>query len=127
MLEWGTQLDRYQEGDYQVMSFSFSSRLDPALSWDMFSGDQQRKVWADPEALERIDALMAETDPEARAAISDELMGMFLEQVPAIGLYSQPAAAALSDRVEGFELWPGGKMRFWNVSRHRVAPCGATP
>ncbi len=116
VLEWGTQLDRYRDGDYQVMSFGFSSRLDPALSWDMFSGDQQRKVWADPEALEKIDALMRETDDTARAAISDELMGLFLEQVPAIGLYSQPAAVVVSDRVAGFTPWPGGTLRFWNVT-----------
>ena len=116
VLEWGTQLDLYRSGDYDVMSFAFSPRLDPALSWDMFSGEQQRKVWADPDALEMIDRLMTETDPETRAAISDDLMTLFLEQVPAIGLYSQPTAVALSDRVDGFELWPGGRLRFWQTS-----------
>ena len=116
VLEWGTQLDLYRSGEYDVMSFGFSARLDPALSWDMFSGEQQRKVWADPAALDKIAMLMTETDPDARAGISDELMEMFLEQVPAIGLYSQPTAVALSDRVEGFELWPGGRLRFWQTS-----------
>ncbi len=116
VLEWGTQLDLYRSGEYDVMSFGFSARLDPALSWDMFSGEQQRKVWADAEALDKIGMLMTETDVEARTAISDDLMTMFLEQVPAIGLYSQPTAVALSDRVEGFELWPGGRLRFWQTS-----------
>lgn len=116
VLEWGTQLDRYRDGEYQVMSFGFSSRLDPALSWDMFSGPQQRKVWSDPAALELIGQLKGETDEAKRAAISDELMGLFLEQVPAIGLYSQPAAVVISDRVENFTLWPGGTLRFWNVT-----------
>ncbi|MEO0383820.1 MAG: ABC transporter substrate-binding protein [Pseudomonadota bacterium] len=116
VLEWGTQLDLYRSGEYDIMSFGFSARLDPALSWDMFSGEQQRKVWDNPEALDRIGMLMSETDPDARAGISDELMDMFLEQVPAIGLYSQPTAVALSDRVDGFELWPGGRLRFWQTS-----------
>jgi len=116
VLEWGTQLDLYRSGEYDIMSFGFSARLDPALSWDMFSGEQQRKVWADPDALSKIGMLMTETDTDARAAISDELMDMFLEHVPAIGLYSQPTAVALSDRVDGFELWPGGRLRFWQTS-----------
>ena len=116
VLEWGTQLDLYRSGDYDIMSFGFSARLDPALSWDMFSGEQQRKVWADPAALEKIATLMTETEADARAAISDALMEKFLEQVPAIGLYSQPTAIALSDRVEGFELWPGGRLRFWQTT-----------
>lgn len=116
VLEWGTQLDLYRSGEYDVMSFGFSARLDPALSWDMFSGEQQRKVWANPAALDKIGMLMTETDPDARAAISDELMTKFLEQVPAIGLYSQPTAVALSDRVSGFQLWPGGRLRFWQTS-----------
>ncbi|MFS9669508.1 hypothetical protein, partial [Klebsiella pneumoniae] len=30
-LEWGTQLERYQSGNYQMMAFSYSSRLDSPL------------------------------------------------------------------------------------------------
>ncbi len=48
VLDWATQLDRYNKGNYQMMSFSYSSRLDPALSYEQFSGPkdkQPRKVW----------------------------------------------------------------------------------
>ena len=60
VLEWATQLDRYNTGKYQISSFTFSSRIDPALSFEQFSGDktaQPRKVWDDPQAQKLIDEL----------------------------------------------------------------------
>ncbi|ETA49458.2 ABC transporter substrate-binding protein [Ponticoccus alexandrii] len=115
VMDWGSQLDLYQSGKYQMQSFGFSPRLDPALSWDMFSGEHPRKVWNDPKALKLIEALKSETDTEARAALSDQLHLMFLEAVPAIGLFSQLDVMATSDRVQDFRMWPGGQPRFWNV------------
>lgn len=32
VLEWGAQQDKWQKGNYQMMSFSYSSRMDPSLS-----------------------------------------------------------------------------------------------
>jgi peptide/nickel transport system substrate-binding protein len=58
VLEWATQLDRYNKGNYQMMVFSYSARLDPALSYEQFSGPkdkQSRKVWDNPQALALID------------------------------------------------------------------------
>ena len=54
VMDWGTELDRYNKGDYQVMSFGYSARLDPSLSFEMVSGDksvQPRKLWDDPDGL----------------------------------------------------------------------------
>ena len=115
VMDWGSQLDLYQSGKYQMQSFGFSPRLDPALSWDMFSGEHPRKVWNNPQALELIEALKSETDTEARKALSDKLHLMFLQDVPAIGLFSQLDVMATSDRVQDFRMWPGGQPRFWNV------------
>src|SRR5262249_8258489 len=33
VLDWAAQLDRYNRGDYQSMSFVYSARLDPSLSF----------------------------------------------------------------------------------------------
>ena len=55
VLDWATQLDRYNKGDYQAMAFAYSARLDPSLSYEMISGPkakQPRKVWDNPEALD---------------------------------------------------------------------------
>ena len=73
VLEWATQLDRYNTGKYQVSSFSFSSRLDPSLSFEQFAGDkekQPRKVWDDPAAQKLIDESFLESDPAKRQALS---------------------------------------------------------
>jgi peptide/nickel transport system substrate-binding protein len=51
VIEWATQLDRYGAGTYQLMAFGFSARLDPSLSFEMFTGPkatQTRKAWDNP-------------------------------------------------------------------------------
>ena len=116
VLEWGAILNRQRAGEYQVASFFSSGRFDPALSWERIVGEETRKVWDDPEAIALVEQLFEESDPAIRAALNDRIMALFLEQVPAIGLYSAPDAIALSQRVDGFEAWVGGTMRFWNVS-----------
>ena len=79
VLEWATQLDRYNSGNYQMSSFTYSSRLDPALSYEQFSGakaKQPRKVWDDPAAQKLIDQSFTEADPKKRQALFDQLHTM---------------------------------------------------
>ncbi|MGQ3028726.1 MAG: ABC transporter substrate-binding protein, partial [Ferrovibrionaceae bacterium] len=48
VIEWGTQLDRYLAGKYQMMAFPYSARLEPSLSFDALMGPKEtepRKVW----------------------------------------------------------------------------------
>lgn len=48
-MEWATQLERYQSGRYQMMTFTYSARFNPALAFEQLVGDktkQKRKVWA---------------------------------------------------------------------------------
>lgn len=116
VMDWGATLDTYRSGEYQIMSFGFSPRFDPALSWEMFSGEQTRKVWNAPEAIGLIEQLMVETDAARRQALADDLQRLFLDQVPAIGLYSRPIQHVVSPALDGFEAWPGGRARLWGVS-----------
>ncbi len=117
VLEWATQLDRYNTGKYQISSFSFSSRLDPSLSFEQFSGDkakQPRKVWDDPAAQKLIDESFLESDPAKRQALFDQLHALMLEQTPMLMLYNGADAWASSKRVEGFSVWEG-KPRAWET------------
>lgn len=110
VIEWATQLDRYNSGKYQISSFSYSSRLDPALSYEQFAGNkdkQPRKVWEDPKALALIDASFLESDPAKRQALFDELHGLMLEQVPLIIFFNGADAWAVNKRVSGFSAWEG--------------------
>lgn len=118
VLEWATQLDRYNSGKYQISSFTYSSRLDPALSYEQFSGDkdkQPRKIWDDPKAQALIDASFIEADPAKRQAMFDELHTLMMEQTPLIILFNGGDAWAANKRAEGFSVWEG-KPRAWETA-----------
>ena len=91
VLEWATQLDRYNSGNYQMSSFSYSSRLDPALAYEQFSGPkakQPRKVWDDPYAQKLIDQSFVESDVKKRQFLFDQLHTVMLEKTPLIVFYN---------------------------------------
>jgi peptide/nickel transport system substrate-binding protein len=118
VLEWATQLDRYQTGKYQMQSFSYSSRLDPALSYEQFSGpkdEQPRKVWENPKALDLIDQAYVVSNEEKRRNIFDELHRMMIEGTPLIILYNGVDSVAYSKGIQGYSTWEG-KPRLWEVS-----------
>lgn len=118
VIEWATQLDRYNSGKYQVSSFSYSSRLDPALSYEQFAGDkdkQPRKVWDDAKAQELIDASFLESDPAKRQALFDQIHTLMLEQTPLIVFFNGADAWAFSKRAPGFSVWEG-KPRAWETA-----------
>ena len=119
VIEWGTQLDRYVKGDYQLMSFSYSARLDPSLSYEMISGPkatQPRKVWDDPEAQKLIEESMVTGDRAKRQALFDELHRRFLAAVPMIVLYNGVEIGGTGKRVKGYKTWAAGQPRLWGVS-----------
>lgn len=121
VLDWPVQLDRYNKGDFQVSSFTYSSRLDPGLSYEQFAGDKDReprKVWDDPAARKLIDASLVEADPKKRQALFDEAHALMLKQVPLILLYNGIDTWATRTRIAGFSVWEG-KPRAWNT---RVVP-----
>lgn len=119
VVEWGTQQDRYLAGNYQIMSHSFSPRLDPSLSFEMFTGDkseQPRKVWDNPEAIDLIAKSMQTKDADERQIIFDRLEKLYREDVAMITLYSSVRTSAANGRVAGYRGWPLGSPRAWGVS-----------
>ena len=119
VMEWGTQLSRYFSGNYQMMAFSYSSRFDPALSFEQFSGPKDTtsgKVWNNPEALKLIDEGKAVSDPARRQAIFDELHTLLLHDVPMI-IYSNGVNDIVSNkRLQGVVSWHS-KLRLWEVAK----------
>ena len=118
VIEWATQLDMYLKGNYQMMSFLYSARLDPSLSFDMFSGPketQPRKVWDNPEAQKLIEKSMAISYKAERQKLFDTLEGMFRADLPMLVLYNGSDIAAYSDKLEGYKSWMAGQPRLWGV------------
>ncbi|HSV53184.1 MAG TPA: ABC transporter substrate-binding protein [Burkholderiaceae bacterium] len=119
VLEWATLLDRYSKGDYQAMAFTYSSRLDPSLSFEMVSGvkeKQPRKVWDNPEGLEMISKSMELTDRAQRQALFDKLEMKMREDVPAVFMYSAVNTSGALQYVNGYKGWALGTPRVWGVS-----------
>jgi peptide/nickel transport system substrate-binding protein len=119
VLDWATQLDRYNAGRYQMMAFSYSARLDPSLSYDMMSGDkseQPRKVWDNPEQRKLLAETMTISDTTKRQTLFDQIEAMFQKDVPMIPLYSGARVGAVRKNVEGYASWSVGSPRAWGVS-----------
>lgn len=119
VLDWATLVDRYAKGDYQVMAFSFSSRLDPSLSYEMIMGpkdSQPRKVWDDVDAIELLAKSMATGDRAQRQALFDRLDEQLRQDVPAIFMYSGQQIGAARAYVSGYTSWSLGQARAWGVS-----------
>jgi peptide/nickel transport system substrate-binding protein len=119
VLDWATQLDRYNRGDYQAMSFVFSSRLDPSLSFEMLTGPkatQPRKVWDNPDGEKMLRESMLTFDKDKRQALFDEMHRRFIADVPMIVLFNGSELAATGKNLAGFVGWPYGEPRFWGVS-----------
>ena len=119
VLDWATQLDRYSSGRYQMMSFPYSARLDPSLSFETIMGPkatQPRKVWDDPAAQAILDHSMRVGDRAQRQADFDELHRRFIAAAPMVMLYNSVAVTALSKRVEGYTTGATGQPRLWEVT-----------
>jgi peptide/nickel transport system substrate-binding protein len=117
-LEWGTQLERYQSGAYQVMAFPYSARFDAALNFESVMGDknqQPRKVWDNPQAQGWMLESMRETAPLKRQALFDQLHRQMLADVPMVVMYNGSTVGAFQDRVDGYRSWPIAKPRLWGV------------
>jgi len=120
VLEWGAQQDKWQKGNYQMMSFSYSSRMDPALSYEAVTGDkatQPRKLWDDPGARALLEKATNATAPAERQAVLDQLHRLMLEQVPVIPLFNTLSTGAYRKNVKGFESSIFGTPQLWEVSK----------
>ncbi|TXR47092.1 ABC transporter substrate-binding protein [Phyllobacterium endophyticum] len=118
VVDWGAQTDRYLSGDYQIMSHGFSARLDPSLSFDMFSGvkkEEPRKVWENEKALQLLNKSMVASDPKERQTLLDQIEKLFREDVAMIVTHSGVRTSAVRSNVVGYKGWALGTPRAWGV------------
>jgi peptide/nickel transport system substrate-binding protein len=118
VLEWATQLDRYLKGQFQMMSFSYSARLDPAMSYEQFTGPkdkQPRKIWDNAEVQGLLERAMTISVEDERRRIFDDLHARQLAEVPLIILYNGVDSSATTRRFQGFRPWVASKPRLWEV------------
>jgi peptide/nickel transport system substrate-binding protein len=119
VLEWATQLDRYNSGNYQMQAFPYSGRLDPSLSFESMTGPkdkQPRKLWDDPQVQALLDKSTVLSDRAERQAIFDELHKRFIADVPMVMLYNGIVGGASGKRVKGYTSSLTSLPRAWAVS-----------
>ncbi|APO78853.1 dipeptide/oligopeptide ABC transporter substrate-binding protein (plasmid) [Rhizobium etli 8C-3] len=119
VLEWAAQLDRYQSGNYTAMTFPYSARFDPALTYDSVMGNKEkepRKVWDDPEAQALLAENVRSSDPAKRQELFDKLHARFLASVPFLMLYNGLEASAFQKSVQNYQASIFSMPRAWEVS-----------
>ena len=118
VLEWGTALERYQSGKYQLMSFGYSSRVDPYLVYESMLGDKEkspRKVWDNPKAIALLQQSGEEADVAKRQKIFDEMHALMLQDVPLVVLFNPGDSNGVNKKLEGFASWSQSRERLWGV------------
>jgi peptide/nickel transport system substrate-binding protein len=118
--EWASQVNRYQTGNYQLMSFNYSARPDPFFNYEAMLGERgvsERKVWNDPAAIRLLDAVGVEPEPRLRQVLLDQLHLNMLEAVPLIALFNPADANGVRTNLVGFQAWSLGRARLWGVQK----------
>jgi peptide/nickel transport system substrate-binding protein len=117
-LDWATQLANYGSGKFQMSSFIYSARLDPALGFSSLIGDKTKfpfLQWDDEEAAKLLDAAKVSSDPAERRRLFEALHLRMADAVPIIGIYNPVEISAAGPKVRGYRTWPAGNERFWGV------------
>nr|WP_253206853.1 ABC transporter substrate-binding protein [Verticiella sp. GG226] len=124
VVEWGTQQDRWQKGNYQLMSFSYSARTDASLSYEAIMGPkdtQPRKLWDNPEAQALLEKSMSTDDVAERQKLFDELHVMMLKDVPVLALFNTLSAGAYRTSVKGYSSTLFSNAIYWEVEKDAAA------
>jgi peptide/nickel transport system substrate-binding protein len=102
-----------------MMSFGFSARTDPSLIYRSFIGDKSKAAyyqWDDRGADRLVQQIAVQGDRRRRQLLIDELHELMIAQVPILPLYNPPIIDATGSQVSGYQAWPGGLPRLWNVA-----------
>jgi peptide/nickel transport system substrate-binding protein len=121
VMDWATQLDNYLAGKFQVQSFGYSARLDPAQMYGVLIGDKSKtptRQWQNDAAYALYLQSTRETDFARRQALFKEIHAMMAEDVPILGIYYEPVVDAVRPGVAGYAVWPADKTRAWGVTKN---------
>lgn len=122
VLDWGTQLDYYSRGRFQLSAFGFSGRAHPVLGYSTIIGSKDinpAAQWDNPTARALLREAAVAPDAQGQQLAFDRLHELMQRDVPVIPLYNEPSVDLVAPGIEGYRNWPGGHPRLWGVSRRR--------
>jgi peptide/nickel transport system substrate-binding protein len=119
-LEFGTQLDQTDKGDFQASALGWSGRPDPDLNIYDFvftGGANNDSQFTNPTVDEQLKIARAESDEAKRKAAYDQVMQVLKDEVPYVYLYHQNNVFAMSAQVTGYTYVADGIIRAANMSK----------
>jgi peptide/nickel transport system substrate-binding protein len=120
VLEWATQENNFRQGKFQLMSFSYSARMDPALMYGDLIGDKSRTPmvqWENKKAEALLTGIEGVTDKKTRQDAFDNLHKLMIDDVPILNSYNENLLTVVSSKVHGFSVWPLNRFRLFNVKK----------
>src|SRR5690606_3439310 len=108
----------YQAGRFQVSSFGFSTRFDPALMYDLLISDKPQRLTSQGESAQAERLLgnaPTETDNARLREDTEQLHRLMSEEVPIVGLYNGMAVTAVAAGITGYRNWPGATPVLWGI------------
>jgi peptide/nickel transport system substrate-binding protein len=121
VLEWGKQSNDFHSGHFQMMTFGYSARIEPAMMYADVLGDKSVNPmvqWENPAALTLLHSIDGVTDSEARKHVFAQLHRMMLADVPMIVMNDSPDLTLVSSEVQGMGTWPLRLKRLFNVTKN---------
>ena len=122
VLEWGTQLSDFIQGNFGAMAFSVPFKIDPDRHYYGFvhpDSNQWNKYGEDQPDAGRMYELVAqgrtETDQERRVEIYTEFQKLVNEHVPWISIARTDDLVGMRNSVEGYESWLLPYTRYWTM------------
>ncbi|WP_420213042.1 ABC transporter substrate-binding protein [Burkholderia aenigmatica] len=121
VVEWAKQLSDFRSGKFQMMTIIYSARLDPEQAYGDVLGNKEKRPmvqWENQAASSLLKELRGITDLNGRQKVFGQLHEMMLDDAPMIAMFELPDMHLVSTRLQGFQSWPLGRVRLFNVRKN---------
>lgn len=116
--EFATNLSHYQKGQYQMLVWQITS-LEPSLTLDRVIGNKEKqpeKPWGSAKAIDLLSQIFRTSAAPELQSLYDQVHRLYLQEAPVVIWTCRYIISAARRNVEGYEPWPGQRVRLWNVS-----------
>ncbi len=117
--EFATALNLQEEGEYDAFVVGWSGRIDPdgnIHSFQTCDGNLNQTAWCDPSVDEALNTARAAADISARYDLYKDAAMSYLPNRHIVYLYHSQLFFPHTNKLEGFNAYPDGIIRFQGVS-----------
>jgi len=117
-IDSATRISNYRNRQFQLMTFSFSPRTNPALIYSTVIGrinSDPTFQWEDSKARNWISQAIRTTDIDKKMLLFERIHKRLIDEIPIIVFFNGVSVDATSMRVEGYEPSVLSHPRFFRV------------